>query len=103
MRASRDIPASARTKVIEDPRTGPAPSPTATTGNPRLVREYLAYLQVEKGLRPATCEAYARDLDQFAEQVERRDALLLTAVETDLKDFMARLRANHVDARSVAR
>jgi integrase/recombinase XerD len=74
-----------------------------TPGNARVVREYLAYLRVEKGLRPASCEAYGRDLDQFAEQVERRDALLLTAVENDVKDFMARLRANHVDARSVAR
>jgi integrase/recombinase XerD len=72
-------------------------------GNARVVREYLAYLRVEKGMRPATCEAYANDLDQFAEQVERRDALLLTASETDVKDFMARLRGNHVDARSVAR
>jgi integrase/recombinase XerD len=35
--------------------------------------------------------------------VERRDALLLTAVEGDVKDFMERMRANHVDARSVAR
>jgi integrase/recombinase XerD len=72
-------------------------------GNPRVIREYLAYLRVEKGMRPATCEAYACDLDQFAEQVERRDALLLTAVESDVQDFIARLRANHVDARSVAR
>ena len=72
-------------------------------GNARLVHEYMDYLRVEKGMRPATCEAYARDLEQFAEQVERRDALLLTAVEADVKDFMARLRANHVDARSVAR
>jgi integrase/recombinase XerD len=72
-------------------------------GNARVVREYLGYLRVEKGMRPATCEAYARDLEQFAEQVELRDALLLTAVEEDVKDFMARLRGNHVDARSVAR
>jgi integrase/recombinase XerD len=68
-----------------------------------LVREYLAYLSVEKGLRPATCEAYACDLDQFAEQVEARDRLLLTAVERDVQGFMAGLRGNHVDARSVAR
>jgi len=74
-----------------------------TPGNARVVREYLGYLRVEKGLRPASCEAYGRDLDQFAEQVERRDALLVTAAENDVKDFMARLRANHVDARSVAR
>ena len=50
-------------------------------GNARLVREYMDYLRVEKGVRPTTCEAYARDLEQFAEQVERRDALLMTAVE----------------------
>jgi integrase/recombinase XerD len=72
-------------------------------GNARVVRQYMGYLRVEKGMRPATCEAYACDLEQFAEQVERRNALLLTAVEEDVKDFMARLKGNHVDARSVAR
>jgi integrase/recombinase XerD len=72
-------------------------------GNARVVREYLAYLRVEKGLRPATCEAYACDLDQFAGQVEGRARLLLTAVERDVQEFMAGLRGNHVDARSVAR
>jgi integrase/recombinase XerD len=88
MRASREIPGRAREEA---------------PGDARVVREYLAYLRVEKGMRPATCEAYGRDLDQFAEQVERRDALLVTAAEADVKDFMARLRGNHVDARSVAR
>ncbi len=73
------------------------------SGNAKEVREYMGYLRVEKGVRPATCAAYACDLEQFAEQVERRDALLLTAAETDVQDFMARMRANHVDARSVAR
>jgi integrase/recombinase XerD len=88
MRASAEMPGNTRAEVA---------------GNARLVHEYMDYLRVEKGVRPATCEAYARDLEQFAEQVERRDALLMTAVENDVKDFMARLRANHVDARSVAR
>jgi integrase/recombinase XerD len=72
-------------------------------GNARLVREYLAYLRVEKGMRPATCEAYARDLEQFAEQLESRNALLVTAADTDVSAFMAHRRANHVDARSIAR
>jgi integrase/recombinase XerD len=67
------------------------------------VREYLAYLRVEKGMRPATCEAYARDLEQFAEQLETRGTLLVTAVDTDISGFMAHLRSNHVDARSIAR
>ena len=79
------------------------PANAEVAGNARLVHEYMDYLRVEKGVRPVTCEAYARDLEQFAEQVERRDALLMTAADTDVKDFMARLRANHVDARTVAR
>ena len=65
-------------------RTGaemPGNTRTEVAGNARLVHEYMDYLRVEKGMRPATCEAYARDLEQFAEQVERRDALLLTAVD----------------------
>src|ERR1039458_10879295 len=72
-------------------------------GNARTVREYRAYLQVEKGLRPATCAAYARDLEQFAEQLEECGRLLLTAGEDNVRSFMARLRGNQVDARSVAR
>jgi integrase/recombinase XerD len=72
-------------------------------GNAKTVREYGAYLRVEKGMRPATCEAYARDLEQFAEQLEARDALLVTATEADLSGFMAHLRGNQVDARSIAR
>jgi integrase/recombinase XerD len=72
-------------------------------GNARTVREYVAYLRVEKGMRPATCEAYARDLEQFAEQLEARGALLVTANEADVSGFMAHLRGNHVDARSIAR
>jgi integrase/recombinase XerD len=72
-------------------------------GNTRTVREYVAYLRVEKGMRPATCEAYAHDLEQFAEQLEARGALLVTAQDTDISGFMAHLRGNHVDARSIAR
>ena len=72
-------------------------------GNARTVHEYVAYLRVEKGMRPATCEAYARDLDQLAEHLEDRSALLLTASEDDLTAFVARLRSHHVDSRSIAR
>jgi integrase/recombinase XerD len=28
------------------------------SGNARTVREFVTYLRVEKGLRPASCEAY---------------------------------------------
>jgi len=104
MRRGAQIREYARVQAAEEPRAESAlPARAEVAGNARLVHEYMDYLRVEKGMRPATCEAYARDLEQFAEQVERRDALLMTAEEDDVKNFMARLRANHVDARSVAR
>ena len=68
-----------------------------------IVREYMGYLRVEKGVRPATCEAYVRDMEQFAEQLEAHGKLLLTAVEVDVSGFMAHLRGNHVESRSIAR
>ena len=104
MRRGVQIREYARVQAPDGPGAESAlPARAEVAGNARLVHEYMDYLRVEKGVRPATCEAYARDLEQFAEQVERRDALLITAAEADVKDFMARLRANHVDARSVAR
>jgi len=72
-------------------------------GNMRMVREYAAYLRVEKGLRPASCAAYTLDLAQFSEHMEQKDGLLLTAVQADVSAFMERLRANHVESRSIAR
>jgi integrase/recombinase XerD len=73
------------------------------TGSTRVIREYAGYLRVEKGLRPASCEAYTLDLEQFAEHVERTDGLLQTAVQSDVSAFMQSLRANHVESRSIAR
>ncbi len=68
-----------------------------------MAREYAAYLRVEKGLRPASCEAYGRDLEQFAEHLEKRNGLLLTATQADVSAFMERLRAMGVESRSIAR
>jgi integrase/recombinase XerD len=72
-------------------------------GNALMVREYCAYLQIEKGMRPATCEAYQRDLLQFAEQVESADRLLVTALQEDVSGFMERMRGHNVESRSIAR
>ena len=73
------------------------------SGNVRTVREFVAYLQVEKGLRPASCEAYRRDLEQFAEHVEGRDGLLVGATQADVSGFMEGLRGHSVESRSIAR
>jgi integrase/recombinase XerD len=74
-----------------------------TSGNVRVVREFVTYLRVEKGLRPASCEAYQRDLEQFAEHVEGRDGLLVGAVQADVSGFMEGLRGHGVESRSIAR
>ena len=78
---------------------------TAAVGasNVRLVREYGAYLRVEKGLRPNSVEAYTRDLDQFAEFVEKRDGVLISARQADVSGFMEERRANHAESRTIAR
>jgi integrase/recombinase XerD len=73
------------------------------SGNVRIVREFVTYLRVEKGLRPASCEAYQRDLEQFAEHVEGRDGLLVGAVQADVSGFMEGLRGHGVESRSIAR
>jgi integrase/recombinase XerD len=72
-------------------------------GNARMVREFVAYLRVEKGLRPASCEAYRRDLEQFAEHVEERNGLLVGATQADVSGFMEGLRGHAVESRSIAR
>ena len=68
-----------------------------------MVREYCTYLRVEKGMSPATCEAYQRDLEQFAEHVEGRNGLLLTGTQADVSGFMEGLRGHGVESRSIAR
>jgi len=72
-------------------------------GNLPLLREYQIYLRVEKGLRPLTCEAYAGDLSTFAEFLERRNALLMTATQQDVTGFLDHLRTHGIDSRSAAR
>ena len=72
-------------------------------GNARTVREFVAYLRVEKGLRPASCESYQRDMEQFAEHVEGRNGLLVGATQADVSGFMEGLRGHGVESRSIAR
>ena len=71
--------------------------------NLALLKEYENYLRVEKGLRPLTCEAYASDLNTFAEFLEGRHATLLTAVQQDVTGLLEHLRKHNVDSRSAAR
>ena len=71
--------------------------------NPTLITEYLAYLRVEKGLRPLSCEAYECDLLQFAEFLEADSTTLLHATQQHISGFLAHLGKHGVESRSAAR
>jgi len=71
--------------------------------NLSVLKDYQAYLRVEKGLRPLTCEAYDGDLKTFAEFLEGRNGILFTAVQEDITAFLENLRTHGLDDRSRAR
>jgi integrase/recombinase XerD len=71
--------------------------------NLALLQDYGTYLRVEKGLRPLTCEAYLSDLHIFAEFLEGRNVVLLTAREADVAGLLEHLRNHGIDSRSSAR
>jgi integrase/recombinase XerD len=75
----------------------------AAASNTALLREYLLYLRVEKGLRPLSCEAYGRDLEMFAEYLEDTHAVLETAQQREVAGFLEHLQRHQIEARSVAR
>jgi integrase/recombinase XerD len=74
-----------------------------STRNSALLKDYQVYLRVEKGLRPLTCEAYDSDLKTFAEFIEDRQGVLLTAAQPDVAAFLEHLREHGIDSRSSAR
>jgi integrase/recombinase XerD len=54
-------------------------------------------------LRPLTCEAYDSDLKTFAEFLEGRQGILVTATQQDVAAFLEHLRMHSIDSRSAAR
>jgi integrase/recombinase XerD len=68
-----------------------------------LVKNFLDYLNVEKGLTLLTVGAYKSDLIQFAEFLAARRRDLDKASREDVRGFMSQLFANGVKDRSVAR
>ncbi|MGB7137645.1 MAG: site-specific integrase, partial [Acidobacteriaceae bacterium] len=74
----------------------------AAARNTDLIPEYLAYLRVEKGLRPLSCEAYECDLLQFAEFLERESTALISASQEHVAGFLEHLAKHNVESRSAA-
>jgi integrase/recombinase XerD len=71
--------------------------------NHRVMRGFLDYLRVEKGLAPLTLSSYQADLDQFAGFLAERRRELKRARRDDVRAFMGQLFSNGVSDRSVAR
>lgn len=68
-----------------------------------LIRSFLNYIKVERGLSGNTIEAYARDLRKFARFAEARRATLDAIGRDDIVDFLSELYHQRLDSRSVAR
>ena len=75
----------------------------ASETNSRLLSGFLDYLRIEKGLAALSIGAYTTDISQFAEFLEKRKRLLLTARRGDVREFLQQLFSNQVDGRSVGR
>ena len=67
------------------------------------MREYVAHLRVERGLRPLSVNAYRRDVEMFAEFLEESAGTLLTARQESVSGFMQHLREHGIESRSIAR
>ena len=75
----------------------------ASGANARVLSGFLDYLRIEKGLAGLSISAYTTDILQFAEFLEKRERLLLTARRNDVREFMQQLFSHQVDGRSVGR
>jgi len=71
--------------------------------NQHVIRGFIDYLNVEKGLAALTVSSYQSDLIQFADFLDRRRRVLLQARREDVRAFLHQLFANGVCDRSVAR
>ena len=61
------------------------------TGIERLILDFLAYLELERGLSRNTLEAYRSDLLQFGEFLDRRGLSAVEARHGDLAAFLSEL------------
>ena len=77
------------------------PKSTTAQQDGEVLRRFADYLRVEKGLARLTMQAYASDLQQFAEFLRNRG--LKKARRDDVRNFLNDLFSRGQDGRSVAR
>jgi len=75
----------------------------ASDADARTLSGFLDYLRVERGSAKLTIAAYASDLAQFTEFLEKQQRTLTSARREDVRDFIQELFSNQIDGRSVGR
>ena len=75
----------------------------ATTHQRDFVKEFLSYIQVEKGLARQTLESYARDLTRLNEWARKNDKLVPELNRSDLRKWIASLSREGLAPTSVSR
>lgn len=75
----------------------------SVAGKRDLVREYLSFLHVEKGLAKNSIESYKRDLGRLAPFAERANTSLKDLTPKQLRTFIADLSREGLSPTSVAR
>ncbi len=68
-----------------------SPPSASTVGIERLILDFLAYLELERGLSRNTLQAYRSDLLQFGEFLDRHELAVTDARHGDLAAFLSEL------------
>jgi len=69
-----------------------------------LIKEFMDYLYIERGLSKNTLESYNRDLNKYAGYLKKKCIVNLERVKRpDIQDFMMGLKGNKLNASSIAR
>jgi integrase/recombinase XerD len=68
-----------------------------------LVREYLTYLRVEKGLAANSIRSYEQDLIKLQEFADKKETDIKNLERADLREWIANLSKQGLSPRSVAR
>ena len=68
-----------------------------------FVREYLLYLQVEKGLAKNSLESYERDLTKLRDWAEKNDLDIVNLTQKDLREWLIDLAGENLSENSKRR
>src|SRR5438034_9537487 len=73
------------------------------SSNRDLVREFLGYIQVEKGLSANTLQSYARDITKLKSWAQKNGKQIEKLERKDLREWIARMSRDGLAPSSVSR